>query len=221
MKLWRLLLKLSAATLFIDKRDPAVQYSSPGQGTVVAVNRGARRILETIVIRLEDSGVTDLSFDALADEEIRRLDRGSVTSRLHVSGLWTAFRTRPYSRVPLAESIPRSIFVTAIDTQPLAADPRVVIQPEATAFANGLLVVSRLTQGAVHLCTGSGWDISMREIERLQQVEGDGMAAALDRGAPDRVQHRRRQHHRQLERTHSALLLARRCVPVDRRRALW
>ena len=42
-------------TLFVDKRDPAVQYGSPGQGTVVAVNRGARRILETIVIRLEES----------------------------------------------------------------------------------------------------------------------------------------------------------------------
>lgn len=58
--------------LFIDKRDPAVQYSSPGKGTVIAVNRGARRILQTIVIRLEESGVPDLSFDALTDEEIRQ-----------------------------------------------------------------------------------------------------------------------------------------------------
>ena len=160
--------------LFVDKRDPAVQYSSPGQGTVVAVNRGARRILETIVIRLEKSGVPDLCFDALTDEEIRRLDRSSVASRLHVSGLWTAFRTRPYSRVPLAESIPHSIFITAIDTQPLAADPQVVIRPEVTAFANGLLLVSRLTPGAVHLCTGPGWEISIPEIERLQQVEFTG-----------------------------------------------
>jgi len=160
--------------LFVDKRDPVVQYSSPGQGTVVAVNRGARRILETIVIRLEDSGVSDLSFDALTDEAIRRMDRGSVALRLHESGLWVAFRTRPYSRVPLAESIPRSIFVTAIDTQPLAANPQVVIQPEATAFATGLLAVSRLTPGKVHLCTGPGWNISIPEIEQLQQVEFTG-----------------------------------------------
>ena len=160
--------------LFIDKRDPAVQYSSPGQGTIVAVNRGARRALETIVIRLEESGVADLSFDALTDEEIRRLDRGSVASRLHESGLWTAFRTRPYSRVPLADSTPRSIFVTAIDTQPLAADPRGVIQPEASAFASGLVAVSRLTPGAVRLCTGPGWDISVPEMEHLQQVEFTG-----------------------------------------------
>lgn len=182
--------------LVVDKRDPAVQYTSPGQGTVVAANRGARRILETIVIRLEESGLPDLSFDALTDEEIRRLDRGSVASRLHESGLWAAFRTRPYSRVPLAQDIPHSIFVTAIDTQPLAADPRVVIQPQATAFASGLLVVSRLTPGAVHLCTGPGWNISIPEMEHLQQVEFTGPHPAglpgthihhLDPVGPDRT----------------------------------
>jgi Na+-transporting NADH:ubiquinone oxidoreductase subunit A len=160
--------------LFIDKRDPVVQYSSPGQGTVVAVNRGARRILETIVIRLEESGVPDLSFDALTDEEIRRLDRDSVASRLHESGLWAAFRTRPYSHVPLAHSIPRSIFITAIDTQPLAADPRVVVQAEASAFISGLTVVSRLTPGAVRLCTGPGWYIPIPDMENLEQVEFTG-----------------------------------------------
>jgi len=182
--------------LFIDKRDPAVQYTSPGQGTVVAINRGARRILETIVIRLEESGVPNLSFDAVTDEEIRQLDRGGVASRLNESGLWTAFRTRPYSRVPLADSNPRSIFVTAVDTQPLAADPRVVIQPEAAAFGSGLQVISRLTQGAVYLCTGPDWDIQIPEIDRLQQVEFTGPHPAglpgthihhLDPVGPDRT----------------------------------
>jgi len=182
--------------LFIDKRDPAVQYTSPGQGKVVSVNRGARRVLETIIIRLEESGVTEISFDALTDEEIQRLDRNTIASTLHQSGLWTAFRTRPYSRVPLAGSSPRSIFVTAIDTQPLAADPRVVIQAEATAFSNGLRVLSRLTTGAVRLCTGPGWDILIPEIEQLQQAEFTGPHPAglpgthihhLDPAGPDRT----------------------------------
>ncbi len=182
--------------LFIDKHDPAVQYGSPGQGTVMAVNRGARRVLETIVVRLADNGVNEMSFNPLADEEIRRLDRDSVASRLQESGLWTAFRTRPYSRVPAADSSPRSIFVTAIDTQPLAADPRVVIRAEASAFASGLLAVSLLTQGAVQLCTGSGWDIPLPEIERLRQAEFVGPHPAglpgthihfLDPVGPDRT----------------------------------
>ncbi len=182
--------------LFIDKRDPAVQYSSPGQGTVVAINRGARRVLETIIIRLEESDITELSFDAVTDEEIMRLERDSVASRLHESGLWTAFRTRPYSRVPLAESSPRSIFVTAIDTQPLAADPRVVVEAEVSAFTSGLRVLSRLTPGAVRLCTGPGWDISIPEMENLEQAEFTGPHPAglpgthihhLDPVGPDRT----------------------------------
>jgi len=183
-------------TLFVDKRDPVVKYNSPGQGTVVAINRGARRILETIVIRLEESGIADLNFDILTDEEIQQADRSNVASHLHESGLWTAFRTRPYSRVPLADSSPRSIFVTAVDTQPLAADPRVVIQPEATAFASGLLVLSRLTPGAVQLCTGPDWDISIPDTDKLQQVEFTGPHPAglpgthihhLDPVGPDRT----------------------------------
>jgi Na+-transporting NADH:ubiquinone oxidoreductase subunit A len=160
--------------LFIDKRDPVVQYGSPGQGTVIAVNRGARRALETVVVRLADNSVEDLSFDPLADQEIRRLGRNSLASRLYESGLWTAFRTRPFSQVPVSDSIPRSIFVTAIDTQPLAADPQVVIRSESDAFASGLLAVSRLTQGSVHLCTAPGWDIPLPQIENLQQAEFAG-----------------------------------------------
>ncbi|MFC1796024.1 Na(+)-translocating NADH-quinone reductase subunit A [Pseudomonadota bacterium] len=161
-------------TLFVDKRDPVVQYGSPGQGTVIAVNRGARRVLETVVVRLADNDIEEKCFSPLSDEEIQGEDRGSIATRLHESGLWTAFRTRPYSQVPVSGSIPRSVFVTAIDTQPLAADPCVVIRAEAGAFASGLLAVSMLTQGRVHLCVGSGWDIELPEIERLQQVEFTG-----------------------------------------------
>jgi len=160
--------------LFIDKRDPVVHYGSPGQGTVTEVNRGPRRVLETIVVRLADNAVKDLSFAPLAEGEIRILDRDSVASRLYESGLWIAFRTRPFSQVPASDSIPCSIFVTAIDTQPLAADPQVVIRTEAGAFASGLLAVSRLTQGSVHLCTAPGWDISLPQIENLQHAEFAG-----------------------------------------------
>ena len=160
--------------LFIDKRDPVVQYVSPGQGTVIAVNRGPRRVLETVVVRLAENSAPELSFEPLADEEIRRLDRDNLATRLWESGLWTAFRTRPYSQVPVSDSIPRSIFVTAIDTQPLAADPQVVIRTESDAFDSGLLAVSQLTQGSVHLCTAPDWDIPLPQIENLQPAEFAG-----------------------------------------------
>jgi len=160
--------------LFIDKRDPVVQYTSPGQGKIIAINRGARRSLETIVIRLGDSSVEEAVFRPLSDVEIQQQDRDSAALRLQQSGLWTAFRTRPYSQVPVSDSSPRSIFVTAIDTQPLAADPQLVISPESAAFASGLLVLSRLTTGAIHLCSAPGWDIALPDVDRLKQVEFQG-----------------------------------------------
>jgi len=160
--------------LWEDKRDPGVCYGSPGRGTVVAVNRGARRVLESVVVRLEDSAATDLAFDPLSPRQIEKLDRDSAAQRLLRSGLWTAFRTRPFSRVPPSDSTPHAIFVTAIDTRPLAPDPAVVVARDADAFASGLQVLTRLTQGSVWLCTAPGWTIALPGIERVHHVSFSG-----------------------------------------------
>jgi len=160
--------------LFIDKRDPAVQYCTPGRGTVVAINRGARRILQSVVVELEDSEVEETVFEALSEEQIYRSLRDEIVDRLLQSGLWTAFRTRPFSQVPHSASTPRAIFVTAIDTRPLAADPMVAVRAEAEAFTAGLHVISRLTHGTVNLCTAPGWDIPVPDIDGLRVVEFSG-----------------------------------------------
>lgn len=160
--------------LFIDKRDPDVNYVSPGSGVVTAINRGARRVLESVVVRLEDQVADAPGYDALSDDEISLLDPGLAAERMQKSGLWTAFRTRPYSRVPQSDSRPRSIFVTAIDTRPLAADPRIVVGQAAAAFAAGLRVVSSLAQKSLYLCTAPGWDIDLPAIDNMQQVEFSG-----------------------------------------------
>ena len=74
----------------------------------------------------------------------RHAERRAGRDNLLQSGLWTALRTRPFSKVPDPESSPSSIFVTAIDTQPLAADPQVVIAEQGEAFQAGLTVLGRL-----------------------------------------------------------------------------
>jgi Na+-transporting NADH:ubiquinone oxidoreductase subunit A len=160
--------------LFVDKRDPAVQYCAPGRGTVVAINRGARRVLQSVVVELEDSSLQEAAFEALSEEQVYRLLREEIVARLLQSGLWTAFRTRPFSMVPHSTSSPRAIFVTAIDTRPLAADPKVAIRAEAAAFGAGLHVMSRLTRGTVNLCTAPAWDIPVPDVDGLRVVEFSG-----------------------------------------------
>ena len=143
--------------LFTDRRSPDVPFTAPGAGIVEAVNRGARRSLQSVVIRLSgDDAETYLQTDSPGS-----VKRRQVADNLLASGMWTAFRTRPFSRAPKPGDVPAAIFVTAIDTNPLAAEPAVVINEDPESFADGLRLVSRLTDGAVYVSTkpASGIDV--------------------------------------------------------------
>jgi Na+-transporting NADH:ubiquinone oxidoreductase subunit A len=160
--------------LWQDKRDPDVCYPSPGRGVVKAINRGARRTLESVVVNLGDSGASDVVFEALTPGQIGNLDHEQVAERMLQSGLWTALRTRPFGRVPPSDSRPRAIFVTAIDTRPLAPDPAVVVARDVEHFAIGLEVLTHLTEGAVWLCTAPNWNVSVPGIDRVRRAKFSG-----------------------------------------------
>ncbi|WP_233116001.1 Na(+)-translocating NADH-quinone reductase subunit A [Aggregatibacter actinomycetemcomitans] len=136
--------------LFEDKKNPGVVFTAPAGGTITAIHRGEKRVLQSVVIKIE--GDAALSFDKYPAAELSALTAEQVRKNLQESGLWTAFRTRPFSKVPAVDSVPSSIFVNAMDTNPLAADPSVVIAEEENDFVNGLTVLSRLHEGNIHLC---------------------------------------------------------------------
>jgi Na+-transporting NADH:ubiquinone oxidoreductase subunit A len=143
--------------LFSDKKTPGVIYTAPASGTVSAINRGDQRVFHSLIIDVE--GNEALEFAKYAASELAGLSRESVQQNLVQSGLWTALRTRPYSKAPALDSTPNSIFVQAIDTNPLAADPAVVIAAKKEAFANGLTVIARLTEGKVFVCQAPGVEL--------------------------------------------------------------
>lgn len=151
--------------LFTDKKTEGVRYTSPATGTVSAINRGAKRVLESVVVEVDNAAgeAEEQTFDSWADSELSSLEHSKVVDNLVQSGLWTALRTRPYSKVPAPDSTPHSIFVTAIDTNPLAGDPAVIIAENPDAFVNGLRVLTRLGASAVHLCTAPGVNIPAAE----------------------------------------------------------
>ena len=143
--------------IFADKKTEGVKFTAPGCGEVVAINRGQRRALQSVVIKL--NGDDAVTFASYAAAELDQLDRDKVVTNLVESGLWTTFRTRPFSKVPAIDSTPRSIFVTAMDTNPLAANAELVIKENEEAFVNGLKVVTRLTDGQVFVCQKPGANI--------------------------------------------------------------
>jgi len=91
-----------------------------------------------------------------------------VKANLVASGLWTTFKTRPYGKIPAIDSTPRSIFVTAMDTRPLAADPAVIIKERSEDFANGLAIIAKLTKGKTYLCKATGADIAATAVETAE-----------------------------------------------------
>jgi len=158
--------------LFKDKDDPDVTFTSPGCGEVVAIHRGERRSLQSVVIRLD--GDEEETFTAHERGSLAKLDRDEVQNALLQSGLWPSFRTRPFSKFPPSDASPHSIFVTAIDTNPLAGDPRVVMRERAQELHDGLAVVSRLTEGKIYVCLAPGAEIELPKIESVTQVFFEG-----------------------------------------------
>ena len=96
-------------------------------------------MLQSVVIDLE--GDDEITFASYSSDQLEGLSSEQVRENLQQSGLWTALRTRPFSKVPAVDAVPNSIFVTAIDTHPLAADPAVIIAEQAEAFEAGLKVL--------------------------------------------------------------------------------
>ncbi len=166
--------------LFEDKKTVGVRFTSPAAGTVKEVNRGERRVFQSIVIEVE--GDEAEVFSKYEEKQLATIDRQQAVDNLVQSGLWTALRTRPYSKVPEIGSTPNSIFVTAIDTNPLAADPKLVIKEFSNDFNNGLTVLKQLTNGKVFVCTDKNFDMSLPTDSAIEAHAFGGIHPAGNAG---------------------------------------
>ncbi|WP_422377490.1 Na(+)-translocating NADH-quinone reductase subunit A [Roseibium sp.] len=158
------------APVFFHKDTPDVMVTSPVSGRVKAVNRGARRVLISVEIEVDAGAAEPVDFSGVGDATTPE----GLTERLCASGLWTSFRTRPYSKVPDPSTKPAAIFVTATDTEPLTADPAVIIADAGAAFEKGLEAVASLSAGKTYLCVASGASIPGRDVAGVETAEFSG-----------------------------------------------
>lgn len=182
--------------LFEDRKMPGVIHTAPGAGKVIAVNRGEKRVLQTVVIELSDGeqsgNPSDDEFasfenynysengaapDSLSGEQIRAL--------LVESGLWTALRVRPFSKVPSPESSADALFITAIDTNPHAPLPEVVLADRLDDFKLGVTVLSKLLDTPTHLCVAEQSELERAFVQdRPSNVRVESFAGPHPAGTP-------------------------------------
>jgi Na+-transporting NADH:ubiquinone oxidoreductase subunit A len=167
--------------LFEDRKTPGVLFTALGAGRVTRIQRGARRALQSVVIELTPSERQGKAADSdhqrfasYASKSVRSLDGSAARELLVESGLWTAIRQRPFSKVPGPEDQCHSIFVTATDSNPLAPDPEVILEGRLDRFNEGLWVLSTLTEGPIHLCRKPGSAVDGGDAPRVELHEFSG-----------------------------------------------
>jgi Na+-transporting NADH:ubiquinone oxidoreductase subunit A len=175
--------------LFEDRKSPGVRHTAPGAGQVVGVNRGPKRVLQSVVIHLSESeragAPTDEDFEpftSFAGAAPESLSGDQVRTLLVESGQWAALRTRPYSKVPAADADAAAIFVTAIDTNPLAPVPDVVVEKRREDFDRGLAALAKLTAGPTHLCVHGDSEIPAHTTAPVQVQRFEGPHPAGNAG---------------------------------------
>lgn len=153
-------------TLFVDKNQPEVRFTSPVSGRVVSVNRGERRVILEVVVKADGAN----EYETFRVGDPLQMSREEIIENLLLSGLWPAIRQRPYNVVAHPMDTPKSVFVSAFDTAPLAPDYDFLVQGAEADFQTGINALSRLTAGKVHVNVTDEYPASPA-FTRVQQAQ--------------------------------------------------
>ena len=159
--------------LFEDKKNPGVLFTSPAGGKVETINRGARRALQSVVIEISDHEES-VDFNSYKLEALNKENSSQIRNQLINSGLWTSFRTRPFSKIPSVNSNPSNIFITAMDTNPLSANVNHILNTNKDYFKAGLKVIKTLTENKIFVCVDSEFSVELETDGQIYEEVFDG-----------------------------------------------
>jgi Na+-transporting NADH:ubiquinone oxidoreductase subunit A len=157
-------------TVFYNKANEEMKFSSPVSGEVLDIVRGEKRKILAIKIKADkeqqfvDFGVKDPK--AMKAEEIK--------SHLLASGCWTFIKQRPYDVIANTANTPKAIFVSAYASAPLAADYDYVLAGKEKELQAAISALSKLTTGEVHVSIGKNANSPLAGLNNinLHKVSG-------------------------------------------------
>ncbi|MCP4309788.1 MAG: Na(+)-translocating NADH-quinone reductase subunit A [Bacteroidetes bacterium] len=150
--------------IFYDKYHPEIKFTSPVSGILSVINRGDRRRIVEVVV--EDDGKD--TREKFLQGDPSTLSKEQIVENLLNSGLWPVIRRRPYTVIARPDETPKSIFISAFDTSPLAPDFEFIMKDSEEDFQWGVNALKMLTKGKVHL----NLDGRYPSVRTLGSVEG-------------------------------------------------
>ncbi|PCJ51855.1 MAG: hypothetical protein COA79_25415 [Planctomycetota bacterium] len=136
--------------LYENKVVEEFKVVSPVSGVIKEIVRGERRSIDKILI--ESSGDEAIEFPKFTLKSISNSKREDLIKHLFDTGFIAYIQERPFSKIPIPDSKPKSIFVNGMATGPFQPNLTVVIKENEEAFNLGLELLNQLTEGSVHLC---------------------------------------------------------------------
>ena len=138
---------LAGSSLFFDKYNDRVTFSSPVSGEILDIVRGAKRkILKIIIKANKNIEYKDFS-KSLSDD----MSREMIIESMCKAGLWPFIRQKPYDVIANPKDLPKSIFISSFSSAPNAIDNDFALYEKHESFQFGLDIISKLTNGKTHL----------------------------------------------------------------------
>ena len=165
--------------LFHSKMYPEMMFASPVSGTVVAVNRGAKRRILDIVVKVDK----EIEYVDFGKKDVAKMSAEEIKSSLLESGVWGFIKQRPYDIVANPTNAPRDIFVTGFDSAPIAASYDFIIDGQEKDLQTGLDALAKLTSGKVYLAISPATkNKGLRDAKNVVITEFDGPHPAGNAG---------------------------------------
>ena len=138
---------LAGSTIFFDKYNERIRFCSPVSGTVQDIVRGdKRRILEVII-----KSNSEVKYVSHSPANPKDLSREQIIDHMLEKGVWPFIRQKPYDIIANPSDMPKSIFISAFKSGPLAIDNDFALYGMDELFQKGLDIISKLTNGKTHL----------------------------------------------------------------------
>lgn len=132
--------------LLFNKNDERIKIVSPLSGTVKAIERGARRHIDRIVVEADSEDTPGSRIFDIPE----KADAAKAMDLIAEAGLLAFIRRRPFADIPSADVRPRDIFVSAFDSSPLAVNPGWT-DADKDALQAGASLLSQITVGKVYV----------------------------------------------------------------------